>query len=418
MARIKIRTPAELRRLARQEVESELRDELFPLQQQKRQVSRRRAAVLSDLNRLYGGALQPEATASAGRVRAAATDTQNIQKSIFDQAAARLDSLKGAAAQEAQALAQTVGGPVPVGEFTAPVSLMQGASAELGAGALLQSSALGAAGAQAAESFAGQTLPLMRKEAETEEIMGSEEDLADLMEEMRKIQGSRGGRQSKRFQELLAAEREAQLSQSQLDLQALQGKREFGLAKRSASLAEQDLGLRTRAQKETERAQRTTETLTRQQFQQEGALAYQDYRTQKEGDAWDILNTSAQGGGTVTVTEPVAISKERADRLRKNNPNADFFFANGGWYLNQKRTYQVGGGFTDDEAGYNASYNLLVGSSIPPDIALRMVRGYWNQPNWNPGKAKQGSGLPPRVKSKKNKKTAPPKTKAAKKRPG
>jgi hypothetical protein len=417
MARIKIRTPAQLRTLARQQIGEEIRGALAPLRRGQRETMSRRTAVLADLDRLFGG-VQPFVSQSAANQAALARETTAMQKGLFDQVANQMAGFRQQQASEAQMLAQELGGPVPVEPFTEPVGMMQRASAELGAGAMLQSSALGQAGAAEAETFAGQVFPAMRTAATTGAIRESEEEIANILEEIRNVQAGRPGKEASRFQELLKAEREAQVAQTGLDIEFLKEKHNYELARRSAGLAERQLGLerfRTKAEIRQEgrrlglterqineqiRANRAQETLSARQItaqqRQAGIDKFTDWRSGKSEDAYDLLDSAMSGGGTRKVTVPVPISDKRYGQILKTNPDADVFYVKGqGAYINQSRTVETpGGGFTDDPAGYNAAYNYLVGAGIPADLSLLAVRGYFNVPQFKPGRPSKSKGYP------------------------
>jgi hypothetical protein len=417
MARIKIRTPAQLRTLARQQIGEEIRGALAPLRRGQRETMSRRTAVLADLDRLFGG-VQPFVSQSAANQAALARETTAMQKGLFDQVANQMAGFRQQQASEAQMLAQELGGPVPVEPFTEPVGMMQRASAELGAGAMLQSSALGQAGAAEAETFAGQVFPAMRTAATTGAIRESEEEIANILEEIRNVQAGRPGKEASRFQELLKAEREAQVAQTGLDIEFLKEKHNYELARRSAGLAERQLGLerfRTKAEIRQEgrrlglterqineqiRANRAQETLSARQVtaqqRQAGIEKFQDWRYEMGGDAYDILEAAEGGGGKITQTVPVPISDKRYGQILKKNPDADVFYVKGkGAYLNQTRTTTQGAAsFPENQAGYDEAYNLLVGRGIPADVALTAVRGYFNAPNYVPGKPSKSKGLP------------------------
>lgn len=243
MARIRIRTPAELRRIARTQVGSEIGSEVAPYEEESRAATRRRERVQSDLGRLYGG-LQSEAVASAGRVKGYADQSQQAQRDIFQKYAQQLSSLQQDRATEAQQMAQTIGGPVPVSEFEAGTSAQAKAAPALAAGAMLESAGLANAEVSQAETFAGQVLPLIRSEEENRNITAFEDKISDINAEISRIKKTRGGRETTRYNELLTQEREAQLQDLTYSLEKLKADRDWKLSKQSLSQAQQELELK------------------------------------------------------------------------------------------------------------------------------------------------------------------------------
>jgi hypothetical protein len=410
MARYKIRTPAELRRIARAQTSQEVTSELAPYRGQQRDVTTRKGRALEDLNSLYGG-LQTFAQQSAARTQGLQQQSYGVQNQLFEQASSRLDQFRQQRAADAQALAQQVGGPVPMSAFTEGVdagSVMPHAAA----GALMSALSAGADASSEAESFAGRIFPMVQGE-ETQKTRNQYDDqIANIQDEIAKIKSSRQGRQTARYNELLTQEREYEMNKTRADRDYAIAKGTLGISKRAQDLSEKQFSEMSAAEKANYRLQ-----------QRQTAIAeHKDKAVSTEEDEainmLDALTSPGEFQDVKSVSYPQVgyMSPRQAAKKGYFTMDNDTSTKNGMrmYYKQQTSTQTMGGEVkidpaTQGAAAYGEAYKYLVAHGYRQQLAARLVRQYFDLGSgWTPPPA----GKNPWDKRKRGHKTTrPPKPK-------
>lgn len=171
--------------------------------------------------------LQPAVQGAAKAVGQSYTDAEKVQSQIFAAANANMSQLKQSRAQEAQMLAQQIGGPVAIGEFTAGIDPAASALINLGAGQQLHTLGYAQAGVQAANQFSGQVFPLLRTEAMATARTHFEDQIKQTQAKIDQLRAAAPGAIHTRFNELQAQQLTYQLDQAKYRLDALNAQRNY-----------------------------------------------------------------------------------------------------------------------------------------------------------------------------------------------
>ena len=113
-------TPEQIQQQATTQVEGEISGEVAPYESEIGQAQRDRERSLADIQAMFGGLL-PFVKGSAERVQTSFDSALGAERSIFSEANARMSQIRAQRAAEAQALAQQIGGPVPLANFLDPL---------------------------------------------------------------------------------------------------------------------------------------------------------------------------------------------------------------------------------------------------------------------------------------------------------
>jgi len=221
-----IRSASDLQHLAESQVDTELSGQIQPLQSQSTSTQARETAARADLEKMFGG-IQTSAAQAAQLVSDNYDKTNAAEQAIFSAAGERLNNVKQSAAAEAQALAQKMGGPVAVGDFTDAVEPSLGAFGAEKAGALLHGLGAASAGVQEAANWSGKVFPLMMSEKIAASKAGYDSQIKEIEDHIAQLKGTRGGAVSSRFNELQTSERQYQLQQAQTQLEKLKANRDW-----------------------------------------------------------------------------------------------------------------------------------------------------------------------------------------------
>src|SRR5215471_810855 len=148
---------------ASREIGNELTGQIDPLNRQISDLQAGEGQAIGQIGSMFDH-LQPVVQQGATAVQQSYDSAEQMQNQIFNQATTQLNSMKQQRAQDAQRLAQQMGGPVAVDEWTAGYNPGIQSLTELGAGEQLRTLAYAQAGVQAANAFAGQVFPVLRTE--------------------------------------------------------------------------------------------------------------------------------------------------------------------------------------------------------------------------------------------------------------
>src|SRR5215471_2782050 len=152
-----------LRKTAASQVDLEINQSVAPIQSQIATATDRENKSLDQVAGMFN-ALQPVVDQSAQAVQTGYDQAQSQEKAIFTQAQANLQKMRANRAQDAQNMAQMIGGPVAMDEWTQPYDQATEDLTNLGAGQQLHTLVYAQAGEQEAQQFAGQVMPLVRTE--------------------------------------------------------------------------------------------------------------------------------------------------------------------------------------------------------------------------------------------------------------
>jgi hypothetical protein len=229
---MRVRTAAELSKIAGNQVDSEIADAVSPLSAQIGTLDAREGRAVKSIQDMFGSIL-PYAQQSAQGVQTSYDQAEAAQQSIFETANARMTQLKQSRAQEAQALAQEIGGPVSVGEFTSSMGYEPEALASLGAGQQLHTLAFGLADVGQSQAFAGRVLPLLSTEQQANAKQYYEDQITELNKQITSIKSQRGTKVNAKLNELLVQERTYQLQKAQQNLDKLKADRDWRATKQT-----------------------------------------------------------------------------------------------------------------------------------------------------------------------------------------
>lgn len=413
------RSVDELTKLAGSQIDTEITGSTAPLQTQVSDLQGRETSTLQKIGDMFG-TLQPYVTGEADKVQSAYDTGFKATQSIFNTAQQRMAQLKNQRAQEAQAMAQEIGGPVAVGEFTSAVLGPEQELASTAPNVLLHSMANAEAGTQEARAFSGKVFPLVRTEQEANARGFFENQIKDLNAQIATLEASKSGKKNDRLNELLQQERTFALNQNQGALDKLKANRDWQATLRSlhnddqrlsmakdyaklqkagvtgvyngkptlaavkASISEkqaaQRLNLSEAALMEKIRHSNETEAVARQRLSnqtQKNAMAILDH----------AFNPSSSATLTISKRVPTTAAKGYFDKNARRDPKTKQWYT----YVKQTMTpqqataqgYNLGGDtpITDPQD----LYNLLVGSGTPPSMALKLVRTRTQVGDFKPG---------------------------------
>lgn len=452
----KIRTPAELAATAASEVKTEISGETAPLEAEETRLGTASKDAVRGIGELFS-TVTPYVAGAATRLGESNKAALEAEKGIFAEAKRALGELRGQRAAEGQALAQQVGGPVPLDEFTASVDTVAAGLPQTTANKLLHSLGLQQAGVTAMEAFAGRVFPLMQVEETNKAVKSYEDKIDSTKKEIARIKGTQTGRVNKRANELLLQEREYKLSQDELTLNKLKANRDWQAA--SASLKnereriaiarkefefnkqrfKEEHGLATltesnrhwESKQQIEQARKNGE-LSQAQFKYEMYKFNEQLKLSKAELKLGVAETNATIRQTALELLTAAMTPGKAQALTVTEPfpSTETAALNGEAYEGDKDgNPKVGGGFywtlkdvkfaeTSDAAitTIKPAYDFLRAAGIPARIALQLVRTRFGEPNWDPtepsttsvvGKGKGGSTV---AEPGKGPKTKPPKS--------
>jgi hypothetical protein len=347
--------------------------------------------------------------------------------------------MREARASDAQRMAQMVGGPVAVGEFTAGVEPAQQYYAQSGAGQLLHSLGHAEAGKQEAAAFSGKVFPLLRTEQEADARATFGKRIAELRGSLSDLQSQKTSAINSRFFERQKAEREYELNKQEMQLKKVAQDRDWKATLKS--LAQDNARLKL-AQAESRRAESIltgkyknkptqaaiAQTASINQAKKDAKLrekeinasiknmtANQRLEAQRLGLSarelavreWDMQNTAKlkevelgnnqrelamnivdqatspqQGKGikqtvTTIVDRMTALQNKKAYGIQ--NPDGSTTY-----YLDREVT--VPGASIPAVKDPEKLYEILVGFQIPPNMAEKIVENKLSVPTFEPGK--------------------------------
>src|SRR5215471_4699979 len=239
-------TYAQLQQLAEQQATAAIAGENAPLQAQVGTYGSQKTAAEKTIGAEFG-ALQPYVQQSANQVQAGAQQAESIAQQVFAAAGTRMNQLHQ---QEAQQLAQQMGGPVTSGTFTDALAPAEGVlPSEQGAG-VLGSLSNALTDTVAAQKFAGQVFPAMRTEDVAKSDAYFNDQIKQLQDQIDKNAGAKSDLVNSKLNDLVQQERAFKQSIAQQHLERLKAQRDWKV--QQASLHSQKIrdALATRAAKQ------------------------------------------------------------------------------------------------------------------------------------------------------------------------
>lgn len=418
-------TPTEdqLRKQAETQIGSEISGETAPYQSQIGSLQSRETSSLQQIGQMFGN-IQPSVEQGAAAVKDAYDQAQQAQQGIFAAATQRLAQLKQGRAQEAQALAQEMGGPVAVGEFTSSIDPAQESLAGYAPNALIHSLGNAQAGVQEAQAFSGKVFPLLRTEEEGKARGTFEAQIKEAQDAINAIEGQKTSRTNTRFAELQSKQHQYDLDAANHALDVLKANRDWQatlrslhndearikIAQQQQRLENKRFGLESKkttaeiihlsaADKLAARQMGLSEKEFSQRIKQIDAsrkLSVQRQTTAQQKFAAEIVDaaTNPQPGKTVTQTQKVYMDSQQARMAALRNPASGITYETGpktpdhpdGKYWYVLKDVKTAAPTMTPVSDPQKLYDLLVGYKIPASMALKLVKARLGLQNFTPGK--------------------------------
>ena len=366
------------------EVTQEIESAVAPLESSIPDVQAQADQAATVLGELFGSAIT-DASANAAKVRGDYNQALAAENAIMGEARDRLNNLRQSRAAEAQKLAQQIGGPVPLGEFTDPADLEASLFSSESAGSLLKATGLAQAGVQHAEAFSGRILPLLR----TREIQATraafDKEILRIKGEIATLRAQKGGLINERTRTRLLEERE-------YNLKTAMANRDWEMAKKSAQLERDRLKLQAEeiyggevvydpktgtykpkpGGKPTLGQKGLNADIAAAKAATEGAR--QAAIAERKASGYEIVEAYMNPGvETVKTTKFVPVA----------GPDAQGAFWNGQQWVRAITVNETIG--RDPVTNPNELVQLLRGHGIPPALANEIIRSRF--PDWTEGKA-------------------------------
>lgn len=427
---------AQIEQAATSSVNSSIDAQTNPLMSQIGSLQGQMGGALSEIGGMFGS-LMPYVQDEAKAVGASYDQAQFNEANIFSAATQQLNALKNQRAAEAQALAQKMGGPVALGEFTASVEPDQELLARQGATQQLHTLGFAEAGKQAANAFAGQVFPVLRTEAEARARSFYQGQIKTAQDQINALQAQKGSQIQQKITDMQIQERTYALQKAQADLAKLDSDRSYRNSQRTfgdqekqaehdwkvaqntmrndnrrTALAESDTtgtykGKPTEADK---RLAADIKNMTVQQRQQAIQLGLSEKEYELRVKALDTstsynnqrlasankqtyaayldaaVNPKAGKSVTQTVAVPVAAAAAISGRIK------DAYADKGsktGYSRLVKETYTPTNQPITDPT---ALVDYLTAHNVPQKIAVQMVKARLQIPNWTYGQGNPRSG--------------------------
>lgn len=233
-----VRSYDELAALAASQIGDEITSAEAPLKSGITDLQGREKNTLQQIGTMFG-TLMPFVQGGAQNVQNSYDTAFNAAQSIFNAAQTRMNQFKQDRAAQAQAMAQEVGGPVAVGEFTAAALPAEQELASVAPNSLIHMLTMAQAGVQEANAFSQRVFPLVQTEQEANARNTFESQIKDLNDQINTLEGSKQGKINDRLNSLLADERTFAASQAQQKLDQLKADRDWQATQKSLTLQQQ-----------------------------------------------------------------------------------------------------------------------------------------------------------------------------------
>ncbi len=233
------------------EIAAEMAAAAAPIERQIGQAQIDQEGALAKIGNTFGQ-LQPYVEGATQWVGQQYDTAMQAEQGIYQAANQRLADMRAQRAGDAQKMAQMIGGPVAVGDFTAGVEPAQQYYAQSGGGQLLHSLDMAQAGKQEAAAFSGKVFPMLRTEQEADVRSTFAKNIASLRGQLSDLQAQKTSAVNSRYFERQKAEREYELSKQEMQLNKVKADRDWKATLKS--LAQDNAKLKL-AQAESKRAE-------------------------------------------------------------------------------------------------------------------------------------------------------------------
>ena len=344
-----VRNMDQLLAAARAQIDTEIKGEVAPYESDLASTQKDETTALANTDKLFS-TIMPYVQQGAQAVTTGFNEAQQTQGNIFSAAEDRLSQLRAQQANEGAQLAAQVGGPVDPTEFTSPVDISQQAFNYQVAGDQLNALADAQAGAQEANAFATQVMPLVQKEETAQTRQQFDKEITSLRRQIADIRSTKSSRVNSRLNDLLVQEREYMM-------QRVQAERDWQVALSSLKNENQRIAL--------ERAQlfgvdaKGNLTLDAQNLLAQTSKADQATNADlmlKAGQALEMMRHPPVQSIQRTVTDPTTGELKTVTEPFQAPPITDA----------------------------TKLYWGLLTQGFPQQIALKIIRRYTKNPKWRP----------------------------------
>jgi hypothetical protein len=411
-----VQSPDQLMGAATSQVDAELKGSIDPLQSQYNLLGNQEDRAARNIQAMFGN-LMPYVAGAAQNVQGAYGQAEAAQADILAAAQTKLSQLKQSRAQEAQALAQEMGGPVSMGEFTAGLDDQASLLASLSAGEQMHTNQYGLADVSEANAFAGRVFPLVQTEQTAKARQFFEDQKKTIQDQISSLKGQRGSKINSAYNDLLTKEREFALQKTQEALDKTKAQHDWLATQRTLKNDDARLKL-AQDQAKLDKAGVTgtldgkptlaARQLTAQEKDQAAqlGLSNKEYLLRKQQltastkhdsqvlaatnrATWAAYLDAAvnpQPGKTVQSTQwvPYQQGTRNSPPIAAMKHPDQFQFVNGTWYHSVTTVNTpVNRAITNP----TALVDYLVGHNVPKKIAINMVKARLQLPDWVYGEA-------------------------------
>jgi hypothetical protein len=425
-------TYEQLQALAASQAAASIGGENAPLSAESNTLADERARAAAGIQQ-EGQNLLPFVHQSAQDVEQAQGSALSAEQQIFATAGTRMNQLHQQQAQEAQQLAQQMGGPVSAGQFTQALQPYENSLGAIQGAGMLNAVGTGLNNAVESEQFAGQVFPALISEEGAKSDSFFNDQIKTLQDQIDKNSATSSDLTNSKLGDLLQQERAFTQSINQQKLAALQAKRQWAVeqqqiksSKLSGSLSQAaakraGVSLQQRGQALNISAARTQADIQHMSNEDKAAAArlgisrealqariQHQNATAKAGatrisdsiskDATSMVQAAMGGGKPVSRTYRAYVPGGQGTNKYKVPPGSYWDPKAGRWYrighetLTDQQFAQLSG--TGGGAGQtaisdpNRLFDLVRGSlpQLGRKMTVNLIRAQTGQKNWSPGK--------------------------------
>jgi hypothetical protein len=429
-----IRSWADLQRAAMGQVNSEIAGQEAPLKGELSSLGVREGNAQGSLSAMFGS-IMPYVSNSAQQVTDTYNDSLNQEQGIFSAANQQMSQFLQQRSQQAQALAQEMGGPVAVDDFTSPLMPYAGSLINEGTTSMLHALGEAQSGEQEAQAFAGKVMPLVETEQHKSLSDSFEAQRSSIQKQIDTLEGTKQGAINSRLNDLLKSERDFALQKNQQKLDTAKSNRDWTATKHTLAnddarlkLAQQQFGVQTKdtaarlklaqgqfnqnTKVQNEQLRQSAIRIDNQSLEAAAKLNLSKAQLQQKIDhsaetatiAKQRIAVQAQKNAMSTVEALMGSSKPISMTVRRTIPQTAGIIAiahgktdvhydpkTKSYYTyhtetmtpqqwKQQRGISVGTTIGDP----NQLYQILVQSNTPKQTALAVIRARFGK-KWNPG---------------------------------
>jgi hypothetical protein len=231
---------------AEAQAQSETQGQNAPLIAQEQTLGSQQQGASNQIGSMFDQ-LMPYVQGSAQQVQQAKNDSLALEQSIFQAAGQRMNQLKQQQAEEAQQLAQQIGGPVATGEFTAALSPYESQMPAQAAANMMHGLGLAQADTEEAQQFAGQVFPALRTEQQAKSNSFFQDQIKTLQNQITQNEAGKSALTNSKLTDLLNNERSFRLNVAQAAEAKLKDKHDWQATQAQLHADDVRLGLSKQA---------------------------------------------------------------------------------------------------------------------------------------------------------------------------